>query len=391
MPNKHRLKKLTTKMLTSGNFKQQNDGIAHARRHIAERAELDKEEVNFDFENERGAGDFEKLEAHDDHTSNGGGKIKKDPHKNNKRKGSGGGGGGSSTNTSSLIEAKVKRQKMINEEEASSEFIPKKKSKKEREAEKQIVAAAVSVNQAKIVPTKSKKNKYFFMAHPEVLEKKRDEILSNEAITDKYVIDSEKMKLNEQKKFKQLKLKKKTKGSSDPVKEIKKKNDKKIKKNKLWIIEECESSDDDDDDSAQTTPNNNNSVGLVLDIDNIDKHFRLKKTMQRLADGTVCEVFKPEVLNENDNAEEEENETEPVYMDEDESGSEDDENVNEEEEGEVEEEKAVEVKKKAVAAEKPANGARNEMMEKLNASRFRFLNELLYTQASDKSFEYFRE
>lgn len=60
------------------------------------------------------------------------------------------------------------------------------------------------------MPKKSKKNKYFFIAHPEALTKKEHLIQNGQDSDDlkKFVIDREKIKLNEKKKAKKEKRKK---------------------------------------------------------------------------------------------------------------------------------------------------------------------------------------
>jgi hypothetical protein len=363
MPNKHRMKKLATKMLASGNFKSTDEGVRHARRQIAERAELDKEDVNFDFETDAKHTDFEKLDAHEDvdfkAAVKGGG--------NRKRKTAG------ASAPNSLIEQKIKRLKGDNNETA--QVASPEVTKKKKKGVPLVEVKTAAVNSSKIIPSKSKKNKYFFMAHPDVLAKKK------EAVTElnkdnKYVIDDEKMRLNDKKK----KEKKKVVVTTAEV--VKKRsgdeNKKKMKKKSLWVVEECSSEDEDASPVVAQS-----GVQHVLDIDNIDKHFRLKKTIKKLADGTSVQVFQPEVLDDNENAAVDEK---GQAEGEDEQGeSSDEENSQGEENKEIEEE----VNGNGSVAKEPE--VRNEMMEKLNASRFRFLNELLYTQPSDKSFEYFTE
>ena len=363
MPNKHRLRKIQTKLLTSGHLNNK-PGVQQALRYIAEKAELDKEDINFNFETGKNS-DFERLETHDDNTLTGG-RVKQDPRRNNKRK------AGPKVN---LIEEKIKRQKMFEENGGTTKVIKADNEVARGKKTKKIsIKNPPTTNTSKIVPTKSKKNKYFFIAHPEVLAKKKDEILANEKLKEKFVLDDEKMKLNEVKKEKRKMKKLSLKSKEEATKKLSKTESiKKMKKSKIWIIEEC-SSESESEEVASVANNN----AQILDIDNIDKHFRLKKTKQKMSDGGFVEAFMPEILNDNDNVDKETANEEDLLMS---DGKRKD---NEEEKEEIDEEKS-EQKNETVS------GPKNEMMEKLTASRFRYLNQLLYTQESSKSFEYFKE
>jgi hypothetical protein len=368
MPNKKRISKLKTKLLLSGKLNA-TAGVQQAMRYIAEKTELDKEDIDFDFEKSALKAGLGQLEAHDD-DSKSKNKLKKDPHKKNKRK--------SDNAPPSLIDEKIKRQKMLPDQ---SDFIlsaPNKNSNKKSEA-------------TSVLSKKSKKNKYFFMAHPEVLNKK-DEILSDEKLKDKFVIDDEKLKLNEIKKKKNM-LKKLKEKELEEKKDKQVKSGKKQKKNDLWVLEECNSEPEQELEEAEPKKTakkkkNKASEELILDLDDIGRNFKLKKNIERLPDGTCVEVFKPQYISSSkQNQEEEESEEEDQELVQFEKlGESDDQHEEAEDNAEPEQEKTSENNIKS-----DKNVKKNYLKEKMAASRFRYLNELLYTQPSSKSFEYFQK
>lgn len=108
----------------------------------------------------------------------------------------------------------------------------------------------------------------------------------------KFVIDEEKIKANQTKKAKNQNIKEKPSAN--------KKTDQKEKKvDKLWVIQECSSSEDEtvEANKKNKKKKKNHSEGLILDISDIDKSFKIKKTLKRLEDGSTVEVFLPEMQN----------------------------------------------------------------------------------------------
>ena len=222
------------------------------------------------------------------------------------------------------------------------------------------------------------------MAHPEALKDKK-KIFSNpdSAKISKFIIDKEKIKLNQVKKLKQNKISDKNKSTEKSSnknatgkKQIKKGN------NKIWSIQECSDSSSSESDAEE--PNSNGkkvkpqavkSAMHAFELNDIDKNFSIKKTLEKQADGTYIEVIKPE-FQQNDGEDNDSNPTDDEEEDENE----------EEEEAPTNMQKLVNNKKEKVNG-KPTN----PMMEKLKASRFRYLNELLYTHSSSYSFEFFEK
>lgn len=311
MPNKHKKKKIFNKLLISGKL-DKKEHVQKSREILEAKQALDQEDIDFDYEPSKN-GDFEKLDPSEDVP------IKKT--KGKKRK---------------LPEIKV-----------APEAAKKPKT--------------TPAANGGALPKKSKNNKYFFLAHPEAL-KKKEEILTDGDKSNKFVIDKEKMKLNKKK------LKKKaasnengveTNGSKNTTKK-EKKSELKSKNAKLWAIEECSSSDENENEQT------NKPVVFkapLIDIVDIDKSFKIKKTMKKMEDGSMVEIVCPEMLQNEDEEEEEEEENGdniPIEKEDDDE--------------EVEE-----------------NQSSNPLADKLKSSRFRFINEMLYTQPSQKSFEYFKE
>lgn len=330
MPNKRRFNKLKTKLLAQGKLNSSNnERVRNAVKYLADKAEIDQEDIDFDYDVEKN-GDFEKLEDGDDKSKKGGNAKKRKA-------------------TKPAADQKAKKQK-----------------KEEIEFKKSLSVS--KPNEPSVIPKKSKKNKYFLVAHPEVLtSKKGEELLANESIKKKFVIDEEKIKLNSVKKKKV----KKTKG--DETSNGKATNNDKKKGSKLWVLEQC--GDSEDDSSPAESPFYHDQI---LDISDIDKNFKLKKVKERLPDGSYVEVLKPEYV---------QGSIEVVEKDQDVEESEElaEENTEETQEEDQDPETSENT------TETKSDSTRDSLKEKLTASRFRYLNELLYTQPSGKSFEYFKK
>lgn len=198
---------------------------------------------------------------------------------------------------------------------------------------------------------------------------KKNKILS-EKENSKFIIDNEKIQLNEVKKSKNSKLKKKNpeektsklkNGNTVSKKSIKK------GKNKIWTIEECSSgsemSDQEVIDSKAT------KKAMSLELNDIDKSFKIKKSLEKQKDGSFIEVIRPEFMEDAEDDESDEKESQPEI----------------EEESERQEQLIRKI-------ETSKNGASNNpLLEKLKSSRFRYLNELLYTHPSAYSLEFFEK
>ena len=345
MPNKRKMSKLATKMLISGKLNSNKD-VQSTVKYLQKKAEIDNEGINFDFEDDRN--DFGKLEEHDDDTRT----LKRAPKKRKQAP---------SENIAENDTAKIPKQDI-----PPIEGIVKKNSS--------------------VMPKKSQKNKYFFVAHPEALKKKK-EIFANQDSSkiSKFIIDKEKIKLNEVKMLKNLKKKKKNvngdekksekNGKTSGKKQIKKGN------NKIWSIQECSESSSAESDSDQVKakprkePGSSNALH-AFELNDIDKNFSIKKTLEKQTDGSFIEVIKPEFQQAEDSGDDAENASENASQSSNES--------EEESDGEGEDVKTAPKKKEKG---KPAN----PMMEKLKASRFRYLNELLYTHSSSYSFDFFQK
>lgn len=323
MPNKHKFSKLKTKLLASGKLNT-NKNVKDTLKNLEQKARLDNEDVNYNFEKDAGK-NFDKLED--------GERMNRKIKKLNAAKPFG-------------FENKKKRK---NENQNDSESKPVKKAKMEPENNKSKEA---------LVAKKSKKNKYFYMAHPELIQDKQE--ISKE----KFVIDEEKLKLNELKKKKKKTpevSQKNSKKEKNSTEKVNKKPKLKTKNNNVWLIDACTSSDDDDNEKKEKSEEGSHQV---LDLDDIEKNFEIKEVEEKLEDGTVIKVFKPVI----------------VESHEEQTGE--DSGVDQENE-EEEEEKAPEEPNKASQG--------NKLMDKLKSSRFRYLNEVFYTQSSDKSCEYFQK
>lgn len=336
MPNKHRKKKILNKLLISGKL-DKNENIQKARKILEEKIALDQEDIDFDYDPSKN-GDFEKLDPSEDKP------IKSKP---------------------------PKKRKAPPTPQQNNETAPK--AKKIKPSQPQMSSNPIS--------KKSKKNKYFFMAHPEALQSK-EKILADldDSEKSKFVIDEEKLKLIKKK----LKKKKPTDSETPGAKLDKKsKSDKngKSKKPKLWSIEVCSASEDDEKEATKKPIKASKTKMPVINIDDIDKSFKIKKTTKTLEDGSRVQVVCPEFEQE-DNDDDEDDEPEDV------NGRDENGNGSESEQEEVEEVPTGEANSNGSVE---SSGKSNPLVEKLKASRFRFLNEMLYSQPSEKSFEYFKK
>jgi hypothetical protein len=313
MPNKRKLAKLRTKLLVSGKLNE-NKNVKETFKQLEKKAQIDNEGINYDYEKDLNK-DFERI--------NEGERVNKKNMKLNMAKPFG-------------FTSNKKRKA----EDENTQVVKTKKQKIKNDSK-----AIVKLDS---LPKNSKKNKYFFMAHPEMLKDKETISKGTE-----FVIDEEKMKLNELKKKK--KIVKQDLKSTDVKKEKKIKNKLKTKSNNLWVIDECGSSDEDN----IVAINVEGQSAKMLDLSSVEKNFVIKESFEKLEDGTVIKVFKPEMVEGSDNEEDE-----PVIS----------------EENEIE-----------FTKNEQAEQSKNPLMEKLQSSRFRYLNELYYTHSSDKSFEYFQK
>jgi hypothetical protein len=109
---------------------------------------------------------------------------------------------------------------------------------------------------------------------------------------------------------------------------------------------------------------------MYLELNDIDKSFRIKKSLEKQKDGSFIEVIRPEFM---------------------EDAAEDDESDEKESNSEIEEES--EKQEKVIRKiETSKNGtSNNPLVEKLKSSRFRYLNELLYTHPSAYSLDFFEK
>lgn len=313
MPNKRKLAKLRTKLLVSGKLNE-NKNVKETFKQLEKKAQIDNEGINYDYEKDLNK-DFERI--------NEGERVNKKNMKLNMAKPFG-------------FTSNKKRKA----EDENTQVVKTKKQKIKNDS-KPIV-------KLDSLPKNSKKNKYFFMAHPEMLKDKETIFKGTE-----FVIDEEKMKLNELKKKK--KIVNQDLKSTDVKKEKKIKNKLKTKSNNLWVIDECGSSDEDN----VAAINEEGQSAKMLNLSSVEKNFVIKESFEKLEDGTVIKVFKPEMVEGSDNEEDE-----PVISEENE---------------------------KEFTKNEQAEQSKNPLMEKLQSSRFRYLNELYYTHSSDKSFEYFRK
>lgn len=155
MPNKKKFAKLKLNALRKGKLNDTQE-IVSTMKFIKEKQAKDNEDINFDFDEKRAG--FAKLADEDSCDK----QIRK----------------------SMLAEAKKRKSKLELEKAA-------KKQKKEAPG----VEKKPESTKPSIVPKNSKKNKYFFMAHPEKFKKHSDEI-ENISNSTNFVIEEEKLKMN---------------------------------------------------------------------------------------------------------------------------------------------------------------------------------------------------
>jgi DNA polymerase III alpha subunit (gram-positive type) len=136
-------------------------------------------------------------------------------------------------------------------------------------------------------------------------------------------------------------------------------------KNKIWTIEECSSESEISDQETSTLQSNNKTISLELN--DIDKSFKIKKSLEKQKDGSFIEVIRPE------------------FFEDDDDDADDDPEIEDQEESHANE------NLKAETSKNGTSNNSNPLMEKLKSSRFRYLNELLYTHPSAYSFEFFEK
>lgn len=309
MPNKHKNAKLRTKLLLSGKLNKKKE-VQNTLKYLSEKDAIEKEDIDFDFEKQ--SNDFGKLDDGDD--------------------------------DSNRIKNPKKRKNPINPEQDAK----KKKLNKNLEKTK-------NSKPDDLIPKKSKKNKYFFIAHPEALDKK-DEIISIDK-KQKFIIDNKKIEKSLEKKEKRQKM-------VQPKVIEKQSNDE-----KLWNIQECSSNEEEEKIlDIKEKKKKKKSKDFILDITDIDKNFKIKKSIKRLEDGSTVEVYAPEIQQHIEESEEEESDKEDLKMAQ----------LSENEENDQDKNASSDCLFISQAA------------DKLKSSRFRYLNQLLYSQDSSKSFEFFK-
>lgn len=332
MPNKKKVAKLFTNALAKGKLSSLPQ-VKDALRMMSEKRARDTEDIDFNFDESKVRG-FDKLSGEDAQDK----RMRK-----------------------SLFSGDKKRKS-----QAEIETDKKREAKRQKKAANLAKAAAQPNPGDAIVPKSSKKNKYFFMAHPDKLEKHKTEEIQAISTSTNFIIDKEKLQLNEAKlKKKQSQLKKNgTTIEQGPS------NGKNAKKDD--VVGEVTR-------PKITAADMNNAP--VIDFSELGKKkFKFKTSQEEGPDGTMVSVlsFGGDDKVAADGAE-------PGI----ESGSEVD-----EEDDEEDEEEAVEEDEEIIEDEKEDNKEptkRNQMLDKLQASRFRYLNEMLYTQQSGESFKYFQK
>jgi len=352
MPNKRRTAKLATKMLISGKMKSNKD-VQETMKFIKQKQQEDKEDINFDVIESFGKSLPTKIP-----------KLKK--RKAAKQT--------DEMEQSSAKKAKIEGNSSEKEQKSSnSNALPKKSIK-------QFLCRSLqrSKDFNKFYIFKGQKNKYYFIAHPEELKKKNKILVDQDE--SKFIIDSEKIKLNEVKKSKNMKLKKngKSEEKSSKAKDANAAGKKSLKKgkNKIWTIEACSSESETSDQETSTLQANNKTISLELN--DIDKSFKIKKSLEKQKDGSFIEVIRPEFFKDDDDEEEEDDDNEA-------SDNQSEPEIEDQEESHANKKSKVETSKNGTSSNS------NPLMEKLKSSRFRYLNELLYTHPSAYSFEFFEK
>lgn len=328
MPNKKKVSKLFTNALAKGKLSSLPQ-VKDALRIMSEKKARDTEDIDFNFDESKVRG-FDKLSGEDAQDK----RMRK-----------------------SLFSGDKKRKS-----QAEIETDKKREAKRQKKASNLAKAAAQPNAGDAIVPKSSKKNKYFFMAHPDKLEKHKTEEIEAISTSTNFIIDKEKIQLNEAKlKKKQSQLKK-----NGTTVEQSPSNGKKAKKN--------------DGVSKVTRPkitaaDMKNSP--VIDFSELGKQkFKFKTSQEEGPDGIMVSVLSFGCEDK-------------VAADGAESGSD-----NRSEVGEEDEEEAVQEDEEIIEdlkEDRKEPTKRNQMLDKLQASRFRYLNEMLYTQQSGESFKYFQK
>ena len=200
------------------------------------------------------------------------------------------------------------------------------------------------------ITKKNKKNKYFLLAHPDMKEKvKKDNhrfVVNKDVVEKKFLVDNTQVGKKSAKNGSSRRGDLPTKVDSFADDEIA----------TLWKIEPCSDDDDDDEEEEKKKQKNKKKRKINEFKETKDLKFEIKKEV--LADGTLVETY----------------------------CAVDDKKEDEEEEEKKDEETP---KKKKKIQQEPVVELGNDE-KKLQASRFRYLNELLYTKKSDESFSYFK-
>jgi ribosomal RNA-processing protein 8 len=247
--------------------------------------------------------------------------------------------------------------------EKSQEGLKSDDDKNEENDEQQATpvesAVKISTNNKKqdVINKKSKKNKYFFIAHPD----KKEKVKNLDELGGKFVLEKEIVE----------KLPQKTLTETTKTKETQKYTDTNKNNKSLWIIEPCTSSEDEQDKKKDLKPKKRKAKPNI-DLNNV-KFERVKEILE---DGTVVETYKAI-------EEEELEEVKKPKKDEIKTTISDNEQKDEDDEKESQDD---EIEDKSKQTE-----PLNPLMEKLNASRFRYLNEMLYKNTSNENFSYFKE
>lgn len=331
MPNKKKTSKLFTNALAKGKLSSLPQ-VKDALRMMSEKRARDTEDIDFNFDESKVRG-FDKLSGEDAQDK----KMRK-----------------------SMLSGDKKRKS-----QAEIELDKKREAKRQKRAANLAKAAAVSKDAGDvIVPKSSKKNKYFFMAHPDKLEKHKAEEIQAISTTTNFIIDKEKIQLND------AKLKKKQSMAKKNGTEIDKTEPKNVKKAKS------------DEVGGNVTRPKITAADMndapVMDFSELGKKkFKFKTTQEKGPDGAIVSVLS---FGGEDN----------VAANGDESTHESGSEAGEDDEAETVQENQELTSDKNEDKKEPSL-VRNKMLDKLQASRFRYLNEMLYTQQSGESFKYFQK
>ena len=280
----------------------------------------------------------------------------------------------------SLLKELIKKSRVedddYEEDERNLEDVTQSKDEEEGVvdlAEKVEIAAPVPKRKATTtgekITKKNKKNKYFLIAHPDMKEKVKNDnhgfVVNKDIVKKKFLVEKSETNRKSNNGVDEYKELSKIDTSVDDATAT------------LWKIEPCT---DDDDDNEKEEKNGlkkkknkkKRKLGEIKEV----KDLKFETKREVLEDGTIVETYC--AVNEE--------EKEVVASKED-----DEEHV----------EKSV--KKKKGNQIKSENGEKNkfekddkpavelgEAEKKLQSSRFRYLNELLYTKKSEEAFTYFK-